>query len=120
MATGKAFFLLRLNDHIQYLKKVDATLAGTSDFEGTDCHDCKLGKWLYGVGVQEVSSMKNTKAQTIFNEIFEPHQRFHEISKLAIERKRVGDDSGAKALVTEMHVLSRIISQKLLELDGLD
>lgn len=62
MATSKAFFLLRLNDHIQYLKKIDATLAGTNNFEGTDCHDCKLGKWLYGVGVQEVEVMQNAKA----------------------------------------------------------
>jgi len=119
MVESKAFFLLRLNDHIQYLKKIDATLTGKSDFEGTDYHDCKLGKWLYGIGFQEVSAMKNAKALEIFGELFEPHQQFHEISKLAIERKKSGAEMDAKALVTEMHVLSRVISQKLLELDNL-
>jgi len=48
---GKAFFLQRLNDHVVYLKKVQRTLDGTEDFQVTDCHDCKLGKWLYGEGV---------------------------------------------------------------------
>ncbi|EIJ42470.1 hypothetical protein BegalDRAFT_1591 [Beggiatoa alba B18LD] len=117
---SKAFFLMRLNDHIQYLKKIDATLSDKGDFQGTDCHDCKLGKWLYGDGDNEVSQLNNPIAKEIFSSLFEPHERFHQISKQALDLKKVGDMDGVHKLVTEMHVLSNTISRKLLDLDELD
>ncbi len=40
------FFLARLNEHIQYLKKIKASLDDQNDFCGTDHHLCKLGNWL--------------------------------------------------------------------------
>lgn len=115
----KAFFIKRLNDHIQYLKKINATLSGEGSFQGTKHTECKLGQWLYGEGKVEVDSLNNSKAQAVFASIFDPHERFHQVSKYALECKSRGDDTGAQAAVTEMHVLSNVISQKLLELDDI-
>lgn len=115
----KAFFIKRLNDHIQYLKKINATLSGEGNFQGTKHTECKLGQWLYGEGKVEVDSLNNSKAQAVFASIFAPHERFHQVSKYALECKSRGDDTGVQAAVTEMHVLSNVISQKLLELDDI-
>jgi hypothetical protein len=117
---GKAFFLMRLNDHVQYLKKIENTLADKGDFQGT-CHtECKLGKWLYGEGAQEIAALQEAdKAQAIFDSIKDPHEQFHLISKTAVEKKKDGDESAAKAASTQMHVLSNTICNKLLDLDKL-
>lgn len=116
----RAFFLLRLNDHIQYLKKIEATLAGTGDFQGTSHLDCKLGKWLYDEGMKQVANMQDNNAKILFNDIFEPHKLFHKISKAALEKKQIGDHQGAKVAMTQMYKLSHIIVQKLLALDKLN
>lgn len=109
----------RLNDHIQYLKKIDATLNGKGDFQGTDHAECQLGKWLYGEGVAEIEALSNSKAKEVFDSLFEPHQKFHAISRQALEKKQAGDEAGVKAALTEMHLLSTILTNKLLELDGM-
>ncbi len=113
---SKAFFVLRLNDHIQYLKKIEATLAGKAEFEGTDCQACKLGKWMYNEGKQEIATFSE-KHQTTFNSLFEPHERFHQISKDALDKHKAGDAEGARKATTEMYVLSNLLSQRLLDLD---
>ncbi len=118
MAT--AFFLMRINDHIQYMNKIEATLKGKDDFKGTDYHDCKLGKWLYNEGADEVAELQNSKAQEIFESLFEPHKRFHQISKEVLEKKQAGEDEeNYREIITEMCQLSQTITEKLLELDAL-
>jgi len=116
----KAFFMRRLNDHIQYLKKMDATLKGEEDFQETTHRECKLGRWLYSEGWTEVSAMENSKAIKIFQSLLEPHERFHLISNDALEKKRAGDERAAQKFFTELHVLSNTLTNKLLELDGLN
>ncbi|MDM8545043.1 CZB domain-containing protein [Candidatus Venteria ishoeyi] len=116
---GKAFFLQRLNDHVQYLKKINATLEGKSDFQGTAHTDCKLGQWIYGEGADEVASLSDPKAQETFDALKEPHEKFHDISKDALAKKIAGDEEGARRAETDMHVLSTNIYNKLLDLDGM-
>ncbi|MCG6863517.1 MAG: CZB domain-containing protein [Chromatiaceae bacterium] len=113
---GKAFFILRLNDHIQYLRKIQATLEGTGDFHGTDYHDCKLGKWLYSTGPAEAEAA-GPEAKALFDSLFEPHQRFHDASHSAIDKKEAGDEAGSQAEVTEMMKLSVSLVDNLLALD---
>jgi hypothetical protein len=116
--SGKAFFLLRLNDHVQYLKKIQATLEGKGDFQGTDHLACKLGEWLYGEGATEADSV-GAEAKGIFDSLIEPHQRFHEASKRALEKGQQGDTGASNEAVTEMHKLSNTLVDKLLTLDKL-
>jgi hypothetical protein len=118
MAT--AFFLMRINDHIQYMNRIEATLAGDNDFKGTDHHDCKLGKWLYKDATNEVAELHNSEAKEILESLFEPHERFHQISKEILEKKQAGhDEKDYHAALTEMCQLSQTITQKLLDLDAL-
>ncbi len=116
----KAFFMMRLNDHIQYLKKMDATLKGEGDFQGTTHQDCKLGQWLNEDGPTEVGAMENSKAKEVFDSLHEPHERFHLLGKEVLEKKQAGDEAGAHTVFTELHVLSNTLTNKLLELDGIN
>lgn len=113
---GKAFFLFRLNDHILYLRKIEATLAGKGDFRGTDFHDCKLGQWLYGSGPAEAEAV-GPEAKALFDSLLEPHQQFHEASHEAIEKQEAGDMAGSRAAVTRMMSLSVPLVDTLLALD---
>jgi hypothetical protein len=114
----RAFFLQRLNDHVQYLKKIQATLEGAGQFKGTDYHECKLGKWLYGEGRDEADAI-GAEARALFDNLFGPHQRFHELSAEAVEKAQSGDPEASNAASTEMHRLSTELVNKLLELDRL-
>jgi hypothetical protein len=116
---GKAFFLQRLNDHVQYLKKIDNTLKGQGDFQGCNHHTCKLGVWMEKEGPQEVASLGNNKAVEVFESMKDPHEKFHTTSMQALEKKLAGDEEGSKSAMTEMHTLSALLSNKLLELDKL-
>ena len=113
-----AFFLLRLNDHIQYLNRIKATLSGKGDFQGSGHHDCKLGKWLYGVGPAEASEV-GPEAKAVFDSLEEPHQQFHEASAKALELALAGKATESEAEVTAMHRLSAHLVERLLELDRL-
>ncbi|MCK5719264.1 MAG: CZB domain-containing protein [Thiomargarita sp.] len=118
--TKKAFFMRRLNDHIQYLKKLDETLkVSNSEFQGTNHRDCRLGQWIYNEGPAEINLLQNDKANQIFNSLLEPHKQFHYVSNEALEKKYNGDDSGAQSLLTELHILSNTLVNKLLELDSM-
>ncbi len=113
-----AFFFLRLNDHVQYLRRVQATLEGRDNFHGT-CHtSCKLGQWLYGSGPQEAAEV-GSEASEVFRSLIEPHERFHQASHQALEKKLAGDDAAAELHVTEMHQLSTLLVRKLIQLDQL-
>jgi len=116
---GKAFFLMRLNDHVQYLKKISNTLEGKADFQACSHTECKLGQWIYGEGSAEIATLTNAQAQAVFESIKDPHEQFHTVSKEVLEKKRAGDEVGAQQAVTEMHKLSTIIYNNLLKLDGM-
>jgi hypothetical protein len=115
----KAFFLMRLNEHIQYLKKIEATLEGKEDFQGSSHYDCQLGQWLYGAGSQEVTALQDEQALQVFNSLLEPHERFHRVTKQLLEQKSAVNETTTQLAMTEMHKLSQILSQKLLALDAL-
>jgi hypothetical protein len=111
-----AFFLRRMNDHIQYLSKIKMTLTDKGDFQGTDPHSCNLGKWLDNEGPQQASAL-GADARAVFDSLIEPHERFHEQSHLALARKAAGDKDGMEAAVTEMFKLSVTLVDTLIKLD---
>lgn len=116
----KAFFLKRLNDHIQYLNKINAALEGKIDFQGVSHHECQLGQWLYGEGEAEVMAMQDSRAKDIFDSMRIPHEQFHILSQIALEKKQAGDEAGAKQALTQMHACSTLLTNKLLELDQMN
>lgn len=116
MSTTKAFFLKRLNDHIQYLGKIQATLDGKGDFQGTSHRDCKLGLWLYSEGEQEIHDL-GEQGQALYSTLLDMHERFHSAGHEALEKHASGDPQGREAAVTRMHKLSSDLVNKLLALD---
>ncbi len=59
------------------------------------------------------------EAKAVFDSLIEPHERFHQISKMALERKAAGKLVEAEELVTEMHQLSTLLVRRLIALDNL-
>ena len=117
---NKAFFIKRLNDHIQYLKQIDAAVNGKSDFQGTTYRDCQLGQWLYQEAPTVIANMKNIKAQEVYESLLEPHKQFHLLGEEALQKKQAGDEIGARSALTQLHLLSNLLTKKLLELDGMN
>jgi hypothetical protein len=113
-----AFFLRRINDHLQYLNRVEATLEGRGDFRGTDHHNCKLGKWIDSEGPGEASSVGEAGA-AMFESLKEPHRLFHEASDMALKLQEAGRRELSQQQFTRMYTLSRELVDNLLELDRL-
>lgn len=111
-----AFFLHRMNDHVQYLSKIKATLNNRGNFQGTDCQHCALGKWLYGEGPREAQAL-GSEVYKLFDQLIEPHEKFHEASARALAQFKVGDELGQYRAMTEMHQLSSYLIKTLLDLD---
>ena len=114
----KVFFLIHLKEHIQYLNKIEAALEGKADFQGSSHYDCQLGQWLYGIGSQEVTALQDEQALQVFNSLFEPHERFHQVTKQLLDKKLAVTETATQLAMTEMHRLSQVLSQKLLALDA--
>jgi len=72
----------------------------------------------YGDGPAEAAGLGD-KGKAIFDSLFEPHQQFHEASKLALTQQQAGDAAAAREAMTAMHKLSALLVNRLLELDGL-
>jgi hypothetical protein len=114
---SKTFFMKRLNDHIHYLKELDAALKGESNFSGADARDCELGKWMENEGKHEIERLHNPKAREAFDAMFSIHEQFHKLGKEALDKKNNGDNLGAQMAVTKMYGISAELTSKLLELD---
>ncbi|UOG92807.1 MAG: CZB domain-containing protein [Candidatus Thiothrix sulfatifontis] len=116
MASNNAFFIQRLNDHIQYLRKVTNTLKGVDDFEGTACTECKLGQWLYHNGHEHLQNSA-PDGSFLFEFLEKNHKRFHDSSDEALAQYRNGNAVGSYRAVTEMHKLSNEMVALLLKAD---
>jgi hypothetical protein len=116
MSNNKAFFVQRLNDHIQYLGKVTNTLKGADNFQGTNCHQCKLGTWIDSEGKHTIAQL-TSDAQAQFHELMEKHELFHDHSNAALLKHKAGDHLGSRRAMTEMHKLSGQLVNLLLDLD---
>lgn len=112
----KAFFVQRLNDHVQYLDKVTKTLKGRADFHGCDCHCCKLGQWLDHGGTEEIQSFV-PDATSIVPELLARHAEFHEVSNQALTFHELGQDQQAYRAMTQVHTLSNRLVSLLLTID---
>jgi len=126
--TTSVFFLQRVNDHLQYLNHINQTLENDRCFEehthidcfkGSSDTECKLGRWLYDEGSAEIRVLENQRIKELFDGLFEPHIRFHAISKEAINKRQAGDKKGAQAVIAEMKKISNLLTSHMLELETL-
>ena len=127
--TTRVFFLERVNDHLQYFKHINHTLENEKCFQknskeddcfrGTKDTECNLGRWLYGEGSVEIKAFKNSQIEALFRSLFEPHTRFHTVSKEAIFKRQAGDKEGAQAMIVKMKEISNLLTSQILELEAL-
>ncbi len=114
----QAFYLQRMNDHVQYLQKIRATLKGTGDFQGMECTQCALGQWAYGEGRDEVLSY-GAEMHDLYEDLLEQHKAFHQASSEALSCHQNDDEHGQYRAMTEMHTLSNDLVQRLLKMDAI-
>lgn len=116
MQQTQAFFLQRMNDHVQYLRKIKETLNHEGDFQGCDCHLCALGHWLDHEAPQQVEYYGDEVA-ALLKQLDQQHCEFHKVSQEALSCSEAGDDAGSYQAMTQMHKLSNQLVNLLLEMD---
>lgn len=116
MAKSNAFFMQRLNDHIQYMKRVSNTLKGKDNFQGTACTHCKLGLWLYSEGKADLA-VDTEGGVHLFEALVEKHEHFHIVSNEVLEKHAAGDGINSYRAMTEMHKLEGELVSLLLTAD---
>ncbi|OQX15441.1 MAG: hypothetical protein BWK73_06785 [Thiothrix lacustris] len=115
MASNNAFFVQRLNDHIQYLRKITNTLKGTDGFQGNAHTECQLGEWLYRDGHNDLNALPD--GNFLFEQLEEKHKRFHDFSDEALAQHQQGNQIGSYRAMTEVHKLSNEMVALLLKAD---
>ena len=117
IAQNTPFFFQRLNDHVQYLRRLQTAIEkGESNFCGSDFHSCKLGRWLYGTGPEEVQNL-DSESRALFEKLFQPHEAFHLAGQRALKAQQAGDGEAVQRALGEMTQLSTILVDLLIELD---
>jgi len=96
-----AYFVIRINDHIRYLRMVEKALDGSAEFEPAAFDGCKLGQWLLGEGWLETHAL-GPEAVDLFKQLVEPHNAFHDAGHRALDLHAEGNISGTREAVTQM------------------
>ncbi|HPA16366.1 MAG TPA: CZB domain-containing protein [Verrucomicrobiae bacterium] len=103
-----------LNAHMDYLQRVSDFIDGKRDDpQATDCHNCKLGKWIYGDGAADARLQNDG----VFAKLRSVHEEFHKVTEMAIASRRTGDGPAASAALARAYNLYGEISNTLLTLD---
>lgn len=113
--TNKEVFRKALDNHLNYLKDVQETIHGVSDYCGTDHLACPLGKWIYGKGAEDVKVF-GQKAMAIFQQLHEPHEQFHISSNKVIQAFSDHKQEEAKRPLSDMIIQSNKLIQLITEL----
>ncbi|MCK6602030.1 MAG: CZB domain-containing protein [Bacteroidetes bacterium] len=106
-----------MNDHIQYMMKIIATLKNDGSFQGSDPHMCRFGIWYYGVAKDEILSLNSSEAVEIFNSLEAIHTAFHLAGEQGLNSKNKGDQNGVEKAISDLSTLSNQIVTKFLQLD---
>ncbi len=114
----KTELLKRIIDHSVWMKNVIDSIENHTGWKPTDHTQCKLGKWYYSTGKEEISKY-GEEAVKIFNEIEPFHAKLHQTGIAAIENHERGNIEEAHKLVDEMLDLSKDIIELLLKLNSI-
>ncbi len=111
----KTELLKRVIDHSVWMDNVINSIENHTGWKPTDHTQCKLGKWYYSTGKEEISKY-GEEAIKIFNEIEPFHEKLHKTGIAAIENHEMGNTEEAHRLVDEMLDFSSHIIEHLLKL----
>ena len=113
--SNETVFIKAIKFHIEYLKNIQQNINGAGDYCGTNHQSCTMGKWMHGEAADDVEKL-GAEAENIFQQLFEPHEKFHEVSNTSIEAFNNNDHELAKSASMEMIFLSDKLTKLLLEL----
>ncbi len=114
----KTELLKRVIDHSVWMDNVINSIENHTGWKPTDHTQCKLGKWYYSTGKEEISKY-GEEAIKIFNEIEPYHAKLHQTGIAAIENHERGNIEEAHRLIDEMLDLSKDIIELLLKLNSI-
>lgn len=100
-------------DHILWISRVKAAFSGgakVSSGELTDHHQCRLGKWYDGHGLEKYS------AQPSFIKLGKIHPQVHETGKAVVDALAHGENKQAIEHLTQLESLSIQVSKALDDL----
>ena len=116
--SNKTVFIQAIESHLNYLNEVQHSINSAGDFCGTNHQSCTMGKWLHGQAAEDVKKI-GKNAEEIFQQLFEPHEKFHEVSSASIKAFNDYDHLVAKSSLTEMIFLSNQLTKLLHELNDI-
>ncbi len=92
--------------HLAWKARLGAFLDGKTSMtkeEAVSHHDCVLGKWYYGEGLQKYRGVPEMRA------LESPHEQLHRLIREIIEKKNSGHDQEARRLFDRIDPLSKEI-----------
>ena len=107
--------LKRVVDHANWMENVALTIEGKMDWMPTDHTNCKLGKWYYGEGQEEIKQY-GEEAERIFQKMEPAHAKIHKLGIEAIAKAKEGEGEKAYEAVSQMLENSSEIIDLLLQL----
>jgi len=91
------------NDHQKFFNRIKAVVQGTSRLDGSgvvDHHQCRFGKWYDSDGKSQYGHLKSFRA------VVAPHEKFHVLSREAVNAANAGDSDRARELENQIGRLS--------------
>jgi methyl-accepting chemotaxis protein len=101
--------------HLAWKARLRSFLDGMSSLsheEAVSHHDCVLGKWYYGEGLDQYGDIPEMRL------IEKPHHELHELIKKIIEKKELGLINEAEALYQKIPPLSETIIDLLEQVEA--
>lgn len=102
--------------HLAWKAKIRAYLDGDqsaiSDSSATDAHQCGLGKWYYGGGLEKFGHIPAMIT------LEKPHKELHALIKRVVDLNREGKRAEAEALVSQVDRLSGEVVRLLEQLES--
>lgn len=101
------------NDHVNFKKRIIATLLGRLDLaerDIPDCHDCRLGKWYERVDDPAI------RRQPAFARLEGPHDRVHALGREVVSKLCSHDREGALVAAEQLNEASHEVLAILTEL----
>lgn len=106
---GANFATIRFK-HLMWKSRLRGYLAGTDHIDESEAvsdHDCELGKWYFGPGLEQFGHIDAMK------ELEEPHRRLHELVSEIMSLAKQGRRDDAEARLEDLAALSDRIVELL-------
>jgi methyl-accepting chemotaxis protein len=99
---GVNFATIRFK-HLMWKSRLRGYIAGTAHIDESEAvsdHDCALGQWYFGPGLQQFGHIE------VLHEIEEPHRRLHELVREIMSDAKAGNRERAEERLQELSGLS--------------